>query len=64
VITAPLLVYRLLMLALALWLAAALVGWLRWAWGSYSQGALWRALPIRATKGKGKVLVEEGGAKG
>jgi hypothetical protein len=40
----PLLVYRLAMLAWALWLALALVRWLRWGWGCYSAGELWRPL--------------------
>ncbi|MCT7654167.1 hypothetical protein MBH78_03925 [Oceanimonas sp. NS1] len=32
VLSVPLLVYRLLMLGWALWLAFALLGWLRWGW--------------------------------
>jgi hypothetical protein len=40
----PLLVYRLAMLAWALWLALALVRWLRWGWGCFSSGELWRPL--------------------
>jgi len=34
--------YRLLMLAWALWLAASLVRWLKWAWTQFSHGKLWR----------------------
>jgi hypothetical protein len=34
--------YRLLMLAWALWLAAALIGWLRWGWGNFSKGGFFR----------------------
>jgi hypothetical protein len=41
-VSVPLLVYRLLMLAWALWLALALVRWLRWAWSCFSAGELWR----------------------
>lgn len=41
----PVLVWRLAMLAFALWLAFRLVGWLRWAWQSASEGGRWRALP-------------------
>ncbi len=44
VVSAPLLVYRLLMLAWALWLAFALVGWLRWGWGAFTSNGLWRRL--------------------
>jgi hypothetical protein len=38
----PLLVYRGAMLAWALWLALALVRWLRWGWSCFSAGDLWR----------------------
>jgi len=40
----PLGVYRLAMLVWALWLAFALVGWLRWGWGCFSSGEMWRPL--------------------
>ena len=35
--SAPLLAYRLAMLAWALWLAAALIRWLRWAWDCFTE---------------------------
>jgi hypothetical protein len=38
----PLMVYRLAMLAWALWLAQALLGWLRWGWGCFTTAGLWR----------------------
>lgn len=38
----PLLVYRLAMLAWALWLAFALIRWLRWGWECFSTNGLWR----------------------
>ena len=41
-LSVPLLVYRLAMLAWALWLALSLVRWLRWAWTCFSEGELWR----------------------
>jgi len=44
VISVPLLAYRLLMLAWALWIAAALLGWLRWAWECFATGGSWRPL--------------------
>ena len=34
--------YKLAMLAWALWLANALIGWLRWAFGAWSSGGYWR----------------------
>jgi hypothetical protein len=36
------------MFAWALWLARALVGWLRWAWTCFAAGELWR--PLRRTR--------------
>ena len=42
----PLLAYRLLMLAWALWLAFALLNWLRWAWAVFSRDGLWRRLTL------------------
>ncbi len=42
VLSAPLWLYRLLMLLWALWLANALLGWLRWGWEQFSAGGLWR----------------------
>jgi hypothetical protein len=53
-VSVPMLVYRLLMLAWALWLALRLLQWLRWGWQSLSHAFLWRALPIPAAwSGKG-----------
>jgi hypothetical protein len=45
VLSAPMLVYRAAMLAWALWLALAVVTWLRWGWGAFTTGGAWRALP-------------------
>jgi hypothetical protein len=42
VISLPLIVYRVLMLAWALWLASALLNWLKWGWGCFSSNGLWR----------------------
>jgi hypothetical protein len=47
VLSAPLWVYRAAMLAWALWIASALLGWLRWGWASFSDGGAWRAFPPR-----------------
>jgi len=44
-VSAPLWVYRLAMLAWALWLAAALVGWLRRGFAAWTQGGYWRSVP-------------------
>lgn len=48
VLSAPLLVYRIAMLLWALWLAAALVRWMRWAWEAFTEGGAWR--PLRRTR--------------
>jgi hypothetical protein len=42
VLSVPLLVYRIIMLAWALWLALALLRWLSWGWGCFSDGETWR----------------------
>ncbi|MEK7800052.1 MAG: hypothetical protein AAB297_09515, partial [Acidobacteriota bacterium] len=42
VFSVPLFVYRLAMLAWALWLAQALLRWLKWGWGCFTEGGLWR----------------------
>ncbi len=43
VLSVPLGVYRLAMLAWALWLASSLVGWSRWGWSCFTNGGLWRS---------------------
>ena len=48
VASVPLGVYRLAMLAWALWLANALLGWLKWGWACYSTGGLWKPLRRKA----------------
>jgi hypothetical protein len=37
--------YRLLMLVWALWLAAALLSWLKWGWQQFSTGGYWKLRP-------------------
>jgi len=41
-LTLPLWVHKVAMLAWALWLASALVGWLRWAFACWTRGGYWR----------------------
>jgi hypothetical protein len=45
ILSVPLWVYRGLMLAWALWLAFALLRWLRWGWDCVSAGGLWKSKP-------------------
>lgn len=51
VLSLPLLAYRVLMLLWALWLALAVLNWLRWGWQSFSTGGLWRKVGFRKVKG-------------
>ena len=50
IISVPLLAYRLAMLAWALWLANALLSWLRWGWECFSAGGIWRPLRQRVSR--------------
>jgi hypothetical protein len=50
VVSAPLLVYRLVMLAWALWLALAVIRWSRWIWGCFTAGDLWRSSPKKVAQ--------------
>jgi hypothetical protein len=47
VISVPLIVYRLLMLAWALWLAVSLLNWLKWAWVCFSSNGLWNKAVVK-----------------
>jgi len=42
VLSVPMLVYRFAMLAWALWMAVAMLRWLKWGWQAFSTGGLWR----------------------
>ena len=54
VLSVPLMVYRLLMLAWALWLAFSLVSWLRWGWQCFSENGLWQKVTLPKRKKKKK----------
>ncbi|HPQ27652.1 MAG TPA: hypothetical protein PLQ82_04175 [Desulfobacteraceae bacterium] len=54
-------IYHILMLAWALWLAFSLIRWFRWGWQCYSEGGIWRKF-IRRRK-KDKEAQNEVGAK-
>lgn len=47
VLSAPVWLYRALMLAWALWLATALLKWVGWAWAAFSAGGAWPPRPPR-----------------
>ena len=57
VVSLPMLVYRLAMLAWSLWLAFTLLRWLTWGWEAFSTHGLWRH---RLRKGKFRFLSAEG----
>jgi hypothetical protein len=44
VISLPMFAYHLAMLAWALWLAASVLRWSRWAWSCFTEGGLWRPM--------------------
>lgn len=46
VISAPVWLYRALMLLWALWLATSLLKWVGWAWASFSAGGAWPAKAV------------------
>jgi hypothetical protein len=45
VLSVPMIVYRAAMLAWSLWLALALLGWLRWGWTAFTTGGAWQRRP-------------------
>jgi len=63
VLSVPLLVYRVAMLAWALWLAAAMVRWLRWGWECFNTGGIWSSLR-RPRRDGGATPPPDGGSPG
>ena len=61
-VSLPLWVYRLSMLAWALWLATSLVRAVAWGWRAFGEGGLWRTLTLR--RPPGPRTPDESGAKG
>ena len=47
VISVPMMAYRGAMLAWALWLAFALLRWLKWGWRAFGTGGFWKSPPPR-----------------
>ena len=62
VISLPMWVYRLAMLAWSLWLANALIGWAKWGWQAYSYQGLWRR--HNKITADGQTTVEGNGSDG
>jgi len=42
VLSLPMIVFRILMLLWSLWMAIYLISWLKWGWGCFSEGGLWK----------------------
>ncbi|MFN7955365.1 MAG: hypothetical protein U0610_26815 [bacterium] len=51
IVSAPLWIYRVAMLVWALWIAASLIRWLKWAWESFTTGGGWKPAPPKPPKG-------------
>ena len=51
-VSVPVLFYRFVMLAWALWVASALIRWLRWGWTCFSSGGLWKRPQKPAPQGE------------
>ncbi len=47
IFSVPLLAYRILMLLWSLWLAFALLRWLRWGWESFSKDGIWQPFQLK-----------------
>jgi hypothetical protein len=47
-VSVPLAVYRGLMLLWALWLAKAVLEWVRWGWRAFTHEGFWRGRPGEA----------------
>lgn len=45
VVSIPMMSYRILMLGWSLWMALALLNWLRWGWGCFVSGGIWKPTP-------------------
>ncbi|MDR3204405.1 MAG: hypothetical protein LBV23_06640 [Deltaproteobacteria bacterium] len=63
VLTIPDKVYRLVMLAWALWLALNIIGWLKWGWLCFSNNGFWRPSPPKPPKPPRHGPVVVGGAR-
>ena len=50
IVSVPVLAYRILMLAWSMWMAFALINWLKWGWECFSKDRLW--IPMRKSSVK------------
>ena len=62
IFSVPLLAYRILMLLWSLWLAFALLRWLRWGWECFSKDGIWQSFQLSfKRKNKEPVTIKETG---
>ncbi|MCK5648124.1 MAG: hypothetical protein KAI22_04525, partial [Gammaproteobacteria bacterium] len=61
-ISVPVYIYRLIMLAWSIWLAFAVIKWAQWGWAAFSHEEYWQSLPKR-TKFKKKSTAREAKVK-
>ncbi|OWR04371.1 hypothetical protein CDO81_07175 [Roseateles puraquae] len=59
-LSAPMWLYRALMLAWALWLAVSLLKWLGWGWRCFSEGGAWPASVAKPTESRAKPGAADG----
>jgi len=64
-LTLPMWLYRMLMLFWSLWLAFALLKWLRWGWTSFSRDGIWKKPPPirRKPKAEASLKASEGSGR-
>ena len=52
IVSVPILIWRVLMLAWAFWLVSRLLAWLPWGWSAFSKGGLWKRSDKKKKKKK------------
>ena len=55
-ISVPVFVYRLMMLAWSIWLAFALIKWAQWGWGNFTKQEYWRSVSLKSKSLKSSEL--------
>src|SRR5690606_32525162 len=65
VLSLPMWIWRVVMLAWALWLALRVIGWAKWAWRCWSGGGVWkRLIPPPRRRAPGVAVAGAGVAPG
>lgn len=55
-LSVPVYVYQLMMLAWSIWLAFALIKWAQWGWGQFSKNEYWRAIELKSKNTNNKMV--------